>query len=132
MLEATSGFLATRAIAGGGQNRPADCLQCHLAASAYLGEVFLLFLVHCDRPFLGPVYEVILALVRNGLQTSSLVPARSVSPSTTDMARLHRNVGFVPNPDIALERKSRPKAALNLNLMIVDQAAINAGLDFRR
>jgi len=48
------------------------------------------------------------------------------------MARLHRNVGFVPNPDIALERKSRPKAALNLNLMIVDQAAINAGLDFRR
>jgi len=38
----------------------------------------------------------------------------------------------VPNPDIALERKSRPKAALNLNLMIVDQAAINAGLDFRR
>ena len=65
MLEATSGFLATRAIAGGGQNRPADCLQFHLAASAYLGEVFLLFLVHCDRPFVGPVYEVILALVRN-------------------------------------------------------------------
>jgi len=25
----------------------------------------LLFLVHCDRPFVGPVYEVILALVRN-------------------------------------------------------------------
>jgi hypothetical protein len=24
----------------------------------------LLFLVHCDRPFVGPVYEVILALVR--------------------------------------------------------------------
>jgi hypothetical protein len=65
LLEATSGFLATRAIAGGGQNRPADCLQFHLAASAYLGEVFLLFLVHCDRPFVGPVYEVILALVRN-------------------------------------------------------------------
>src|SRR5260370_24157924 len=65
LLEATSGFLATRAIAGGGQNRPADCLQFHLAASAYLREVFLLFLVHCDRPFVGPVYEVILALVRN-------------------------------------------------------------------
>jgi len=31
----------------------------NLAASAYLGEVFLLFLVHCDRPFVGPVYEVI-------------------------------------------------------------------------
>jgi hypothetical protein len=27
--------------------------------------VFLLFLVHCDRPFVDPVYEVILALVRN-------------------------------------------------------------------
>jgi hypothetical protein len=65
LLEATSGFLATRAIAGGGQNRPADCFQFHLAASAYLKEVFLLFLVHCDRPFVGPVYEVILALVRN-------------------------------------------------------------------
>jgi hypothetical protein len=25
----------------------------------------LLFPVHCDRPFVGPVYEVILALVRN-------------------------------------------------------------------
>jgi hypothetical protein len=25
----------------------------------------LLFLVHCNRPFVGPVYEFILALVRN-------------------------------------------------------------------
>jgi hypothetical protein len=65
LLEAASGFLATGAIAGGGQNRPTDCLQFHLAASAYLGEVFLLFLVHCDRPFVGPVYEVILTLMRN-------------------------------------------------------------------
>ena len=46
LLEAASGFLATRAIAGGGQNRPADCLQFHLAASAGLDEAFLLFLVH--------------------------------------------------------------------------------------
>ena len=38
---------------------PADCLQFHLAASAYHGEVFLLFLVHCDRPLVGPIYEVI-------------------------------------------------------------------------
>jgi hypothetical protein len=30
------------------------------------------------------------------------------------------------------QKKSRPKAALNSNLMIVDQAAINAGFDFRR
>ena len=65
LLEATSGFLATRAIAGGGQNRPAECLQFHLAASAYPGEGILLLLVHCDRPFMGPVYEVILTLVRN-------------------------------------------------------------------
>jgi hypothetical protein len=65
VFEAASGFLATRAIAGGSQNRPTDCLQFHLAASAYLGEVLLLFLVHCDRPFVDPVYEVILALVRN-------------------------------------------------------------------
>ena len=56
LLEAASGFLATRAIARGGQNWPADCRQFHLAASAYLGESFLLFLVHCDRPFAGPVY----------------------------------------------------------------------------
>jgi hypothetical protein len=49
LLEPTSGFLATHAIARGGQNRPADSLQFHLAASAYPGEVFLLFLVHCDR-----------------------------------------------------------------------------------
>src|SRR5258708_2439536 len=62
LLEAASGFLATRTIAGGGQNRPADRLQSHLAASAYLGEVVLLFLVQCDR---HPVHEVILALVRN-------------------------------------------------------------------
>jgi hypothetical protein len=64
-LEAASGFLATCAIAGGGQNRPADCLQFHFAASAYLGEVVLLFMLHCDRPFVGSVYDVILAFVRN-------------------------------------------------------------------
>jgi hypothetical protein len=30
------------------------------------------------------------------------------------------------------KRESRPKAALNSNLMIDDHAAINAGFDFRR
>ena len=35
-------------------------------------------------------------------------------------------------PAVAAKRKSRPKAALNSNLMIEDQAAINAGFDFRR
>ncbi len=73
MFEATSGFLATRAMAGGGQNRPADCLQSHLVASAYLGEAFLLFLVHCNRPFVGPVYEFILALVSNARNGSMLL-----------------------------------------------------------
>jgi hypothetical protein len=42
-------------MAGGGQNRPADGLQLHLAASAYPGEVFLLFLVHGNRPFVRSV-----------------------------------------------------------------------------
>jgi hypothetical protein len=88
LLEATSGFLATRAIAGGGQNRPADCLQFHLAASAYLGEVFLLFLVHCDRPFVGPVYEVILALVRN-----------VHSGSKAEMCCAKRHVLFTPKSE---------------------------------
>jgi hypothetical protein len=64
LLEATSGLLATGAIAGAGQNRPADGLQFHLAASAYRGEVFMLFLVH-GGPFVGPVCEFILASVRN-------------------------------------------------------------------
>ena len=94
MLEATSGFLATRAIAGDGQNRPADCLQFHLAASAYLGEVFLLFLVHCDRPFVGPVYEVILALVRN-IRNGLLAAA----------ARVSWDVRFAPTSDTKVKRR---------------------------
>jgi hypothetical protein len=66
-------------MAGGGQNRPADCLQFHLATSAYLGEAFLLFLVHCNRPFVGPVYEFILALVSNARNGSQPVPRNFVS-----------------------------------------------------
>jgi hypothetical protein len=38
----------------------------------------------------------------------------------------------LPTTVIVLQRKSRPKAALNSNLLIVDQAAINARFDFRR
>ena len=53
LLEATSGFLAICAIAGGGQDRSADDLQFHLAAAARPGEMFLLFLVHCNRPFVA-------------------------------------------------------------------------------
>ena len=104
--EATSGFLATRAIAAGGQNRPADCLQFHLAASAYPGEVFLLFLVHCNRPFVGPVYEVILALVRNIRNRSKLgspgaQPGRSALLPRTDMVSQTCQVRKVPNLDVA-------------------------------
>ena len=47
LLEPTSGFLATRAIAGAGHNRLAHCLELHFAALAHRGEVFVLFLVHC-------------------------------------------------------------------------------------
>jgi hypothetical protein len=36
------------------------------------------------------------------------------------------------NPEVAYQKKNRPKAALNFNLMMVDQAAINAGFNFRR
>jgi hypothetical protein len=38
----------------------------------------------------------------------------------------------VPTTEVAAQRKSRPKAARNSNLMIVDQAAINDGFAFRR
>jgi hypothetical protein len=40
LLEAASDFLATRAITGGGQDRPAERLQFHLAAPACRGEMF--------------------------------------------------------------------------------------------
>ena len=42
------------------------------------------------RTHVGPMSEV------GRFQTSSRIPARSVSPSTTDMSRLHWHVGFVP------------------------------------
>jgi hypothetical protein len=50
LLKTTSGFPTTPTIAGGRENRPADGLQYHLAASACRGEVLLLLLVHCDGP----------------------------------------------------------------------------------
>src|SRR6202171_5775892 len=110
LLEAASGFLATRAIAGGGQNRPADCLQSHLAASAYLGEVFLLFLVHCDRPFVGPVYEVISYFgvsercpqrVKSAvLSFGRLLPAAPINRHS----RGRRHVSNVPTSDMSLHR----------------------------
>jgi hypothetical protein len=56
LLELTSGFLATRAVAGPGQNRRADCLEFHLTALAHREEVFVLFLVHGAFPFLGPIH----------------------------------------------------------------------------
>jgi hypothetical protein len=107
LLEATSGFLATGAVAGTGQDRPTDGLQFHLAASAYRGEVFLLFLVHCNRPFVGPVCEFILASVRNvcnGSQSymrrSDATLATSGLTQSTDIARPARLVRFVPEAHI--------------------------------
>ena len=56
LLEAASRFLATRAKAGGSQNRPPNCLQFYRTALAYLMEVFLLILVQRNRPFVDSVY----------------------------------------------------------------------------
>ena len=56
LLELTSGFLATRAVAGRGQNRRADCLEFHLTALAHREEMFVPFLVHGAFPFLGPIH----------------------------------------------------------------------------
>jgi hypothetical protein len=74
--EATSGLLATRAIAAGGQNRPAYGLQFHLAASAYPEEVVLLFLVH-GGPFVGSIYEFVLTLVRMSAMGQTLPKSQS-------------------------------------------------------
>jgi hypothetical protein len=51
--------LATRAVAGRGQNRRADCLEFHLTALAHCEEMFVLFLVHGAFPFLGPIHSKI-------------------------------------------------------------------------
>jgi hypothetical protein len=64
-LEPPSGFLAARAIARAGQDRPADCHQFHLAAPASRGEVVALSRLHCDHPFASPIHAIILASVRN-------------------------------------------------------------------
>jgi hypothetical protein len=51
-----------------------------------------------------------------------------------DIVRLHAQVRSVPTCDIGGlkdSKESRPKAALNSKLMIVDQATTNAGFDFR-
>jgi hypothetical protein len=59
----------------------------------------------------------------------------SVLPLEADIARWANHVRNVPKSDMAdvtRKKKSRPRAALNSNLMILDQAAINAGFDFRR
>jgi hypothetical protein len=38
----------------------------------------------------------------------------------------------VPNPEVAEQRKSRPKGLFNSILIIVDQTTIHAGFDSRR
>jgi hypothetical protein len=57
----------------------------------------LLFLVHCDRPFVGPVYEVILALVRNvrnGSKSDMLLHCGNVcfAPESGYLTRLAKSV----------------------------------------
>jgi hypothetical protein len=52
-----------------------------------------------------------------------------------DSTRTSRHVLKVPKPEVAdtgHEKKSRPKAALNSIMLMMDHAAINAGFDFRR
>src|SRR4029077_17369779 len=66
LLELTSGFLATRAVAGPGQNRRADWLEFHLAALGHREEMYVLFLVHGSFPFLGShSLEYLLSVVQN-------------------------------------------------------------------
>jgi hypothetical protein len=59
-----------------------------------------------------------IALNESGLK-SDIAPCPKSAMNRHDGDRPHK-------------RKSRPAAALNSNLMLVDQAAISAGFDFRR
>src|SRR5258706_11158120 len=56
-------------------------------------------LKHCD-----PMSEL------GHFQTLSRVPARSACPSTADMRRPHRHVGFVPRADVTLLNRQRSAA----------------------
>jgi hypothetical protein len=66
---------------------------------------------------------------------------KSASPPETDITEREGEVRKVPNSDIAdatrsnkqaVKEKAARRRLLNSNLIIVDQAAINAGFDFRR
>jgi len=59
----------------------------------------------------------------------------SALPSTADLYQGDGYVSFVPNCDIGCgggSKKKPPEGGSQLNLVMVDQAAINAGSDFRR
>src|SRR5260370_39712764 len=99
LLEPPSGFLAARAIARAGQNRPTDCHQFHLAAPASRGEVVALSLFHCDHPFVGPIYEIILASVRNVR-----------NGSTSEVRRCNREVRFAR---VSRHRQSSPSGPVS-------------------
>jgi hypothetical protein len=62
LFDLASGFLATRAIAGGGQNRRAGDCELHLAALASRGKVFVLLLVHGALTFLSYTAKIILSI----------------------------------------------------------------------
>jgi hypothetical protein len=54
-------------------------------------------------------------------------------PLKADIAQCSRHVSNVPKGDIAARKKKPPEGGFSIsNPMIVDQAAIKAGLDFRR
>jgi hypothetical protein len=82
--------LATRAVAGRGQNRRADCLEFHLTALAHREEMFVLFLVHGAFPILGShSLEDLLSVVKNVRNGSFTTEARK---SQTPMHVRHNDV----------------------------------------
>jgi hypothetical protein len=72
----------------------------------------------------------------HGQSDHALPDPMSVLPPEADIVRPPSHVRFVPDSDIkdASHQKKKPPEGglLNSNLMIVDQAAINAGFDLRR
>jgi hypothetical protein len=69
-------------------------------------------------------------------QAAMFIPPMSALQRIPDSGRTARHVRkpaqIATSRMQAYRKKSRPKAALNSNLMIEDQAAINAGFELRR
>jgi hypothetical protein len=73
-------------------------------------------------------------MLRGARDDQSRSASMSALERIPDLSQTSRHVRKVPKAEVAPSKvaktKSRPKAALNSNLMILDQAAINAGLFF--